>query len=312
MFNFIKQGIMKRVLNFKTMLVLAMLLLGANGTFAQILVDYQNVAENSYQTAGMTFRLYVLPDPIYSPLYVAATNTGIDASARWTWTYVGIVTGAPATGVATNQNYVEFTAPAVGGPFTIGVTESNTLGGCSGAVVNQVVNVIAAPTAVITTADPAQACGNQAAMAVAMTFTENVPAAFASYAFVVDELVENIDPSNAVLGTVSHNATFINFPTGGKLKAPALTGAVSPYGYSFNTSALAVAGAKRTRYTYTLKSAAGVTGTGVVSAISQKSDYLTLPVITGYAFGAKTTLVAIVNPAPVTGPIYHIVNSYAY
>jgi hypothetical protein len=312
MFNFIKQGIMKRVFNFRTILVLAVLLFSANGMFGQILTDYQNVAENSYQTAGMTFRLYVLPDPIYSPLYVAATNTGIDASARWTWTYAGIVTGAPATGVATNQNYVEFTSPVVGGPFTIGVTESNTLGGCAGAVVNQVVNVIAPPTAVIFTADPAQACGNQAAMAVAMTFTENVPAAFASYAFVVDELVENIDPSNTVLGTVSHNATFVNFPTGGKLKAPALTGAVSPYGYSFNTSALAVAGAKRTRYTYTLKSAAGVTGTGVVSAISQKSDYLTLPVITGYAFGAKTTFVAIVNPAPVTGPIYHIPNSFAY
>jgi hypothetical protein len=302
---------MKRVLNFKTMLVLAMLLLVANGTFAQILTNYQNVAENSYQTAGMAFRLYVLPDPVYSPLYVAATNTGIDASAQWSWAYVGL-TGAPANLTPTNQNYVEFTAPAIG-VYTVGVTESNLLGGCSGAVVNQQVNVIAAPTATITTADPAQACGNQAAKVVAMTFTESVPVTWASYAFAVDELVENIDPAGTVIPpTVSHTATFVNFPTGGKLKAPALTGAMPTYGYTFNTSALAVANNLRTRYTYTLVSAAGVTGTGVVSAISQKSDYLTLPAITGYAFGAKTTYVAIVNPAPVTGPIYHIVNLYAY
>lgn len=310
MFNFIKQGIMKRVLNFKTMLVLAMLLLGANGTFAQILTVYQNVAENSYQTAGMAFRLYVLPDPVYSPAYVAATNANLGASAQWTWAYAGL-TGAPTNGTPANQNFVEFTAPAVG-VYTVGVVESNTLGGCSGATVNQQVNVIAAPTATITTANPAQACGNQAAMAVAMTFTENVPVAWASYAFAVDELVENIDPLGGVIGgPVSHNATFVNFPTGGKLEAPALTGAMPTYGYTFNTSLLNVANNLRTRYTYTLVSAAGVTGTGVVSAISQKSDYLTLPTITGYAFGG-TPFVAIVNPAPVTGPIYHIVNSYAY
>jgi hypothetical protein len=308
---------MKRVLKNKVILAIAVMLLMANGIYAQILTDYQNVAETSYQTAGLSFRLYVQPDPVYSPTYAPATNTNINANARWTWTYPAGLTGAPLSGVAgvANQNYVDFANPAVGGPYTVQVAESNTVGGCIDATpINQVVQIIAAPAATILTADPPQACGDQLAMAVNMTFTEAVPVAWASYAFGVSELVENIDPSNVVLGTPVPLHTFVDFPTTGKLKAPALTGGASPYGYSFNTSALNVLGGLRTRYTYTLTKASNAGGAdGVISAISQKSDY---PIVapgslTTYAF-TDNQIVIIVNPTPTTGPIYHIPNTFAY
>jgi len=70
----------------------------------------------------------------------------------------------------------------------------------------------------------------------------------------------------------------------------------------------------RTRYTYTLVKATDAPGPaadGVISAISQKSDYVGGTVLT-HAFGAKSTYVAIINPTPVTGPIYHISNTFNY
>jgi hypothetical protein len=306
---------MKRVLKNRTILAIAVMLLMANGIYAQILTDYQNVSETSYQTAGLTFRLYVEPDAVYSPTYAAATNTNINATARWTWTYPAGLTGAPVSTVVSTLNYVEFTNPAVGGPYTVTAAESNTIGGCADATPSsQVVQIIAAPSAAITTADPAQACGNQPAMTVNMTFTEAVPVAFAGYAFAVQELIENIDPSDVVIGAaLVNNSSFIDRPTTNKLKTPTLTGAASPYGFSFTTAALNVQNGLRTRYTYNLLKASDAPVAalnGIISAISQKSDYIG-GVISTYAF-ADSQIVIIVNPAPSTGPIYHIPNGFAY
>lgn len=289
---------------------------GANAQVAD--ANYANVAEDIYQTAGKTFRVYVEPDAVYNPAYVAP-GWALDAAARWTWTYpAGLTTGAPATGAPANQNWVEFTNPAVGGPFVLTVVESTTVGlGCVDAdAETRNIYVVAVPVATITTADPAQACGDQAAAAVAMTFTEAVPAALAGYAFNVEEVIETIDPSDVVIATISTTTDFVEYTTAAKLNTGNdLTGAASPYGFTFNTSALNVdASGNRTRYTYTLRKATdapGAAADGVISAISQKSDYVGGTVLT-HPFGAKTTFVAIVNPTPVTGPIYHIPNNYAY
>jgi len=70
----------------------------------------------------------------------------------------------------------------------------------------------------------------------------------------------------------------------------------------------------RTVYEYTLQSSSDVTGTGIVSAISHKSDYLTINgggSVTASPFTNPTTITYIVNPRPVTGPIYHISNDWA-
>ncbi len=318
MFNILKQGIMKRVFEFRTMLAIAAMLLLANGTFAQILTDYEDLAETSYQTAGTTVRFYVEPDAVYSPTYNPATNGNINANARWTWTFPGGLTAsAPVvSGSAVAQNYVEFTNVAVGS-YTITVAESNTVGGClDGSPESQDLTVIAAPTAALTTADPAQACGDQAAMAIDLTFTEAIPQALAGYAFAITELVENIDPSDAVLGTVSTNNAFVDFPTTAKLNSGnGLLNAASPYGYQFNTSPLVVENNLRTRYTYTLVKATDAPGAepqGIISAISQKSDYPNHATPNTYPFTGDAQIVIIINPAPVTGPIYHIPNDFAY
>lgn len=271
--------------------------------------NYVTNAETVYQTAGKTFRLYVEPDAVYSPDFTAPAWT-LGAAARWTWTYVGL-TGNPLTATPAKQNWVEFTNPAVDS-YSVSVVESNTIAGCDGATVTKDVEVIAAPTAAITTADPAQACGDQAAMAVQIQFTENVPTTWASYAFAVNETVENIDVSDVVIGpALADNDAFVDYQTSVKLNA--LGGAQPNYTWSFNTSALTVQNNLRTRYTYTLIKASDAPAAaldGVISAISQKSDYVG-GVVQTHAFG-DNQIVIIVNPAPTTGPIYHIPNNIAF
>lgn len=283
-------------------------------------VDYKQSAEDVYQTAGWTFGLYVDPDPIYNPSYAGAGT--IDANARWTWTYLaGIGTGSVTSGDGTNNsNYVEFTNPTVGS-YDVTVVEKNTAVGCFDNGQSIHVNVIADPKAVITTANPATACGNQAAASVTIQFTEAVPVALAGYAFAVTESVDNLSDLGATptVTNVSSSANFVDFPMTGKLKTPTLLNASSPYAYSFNTSALNVMNNKITRYTYTLVKATDANASaseGLISAINQKSQYIALKTPGAYvvtsSYDGKATYVAIVTPMPQTGPVYYIPNTYAY
>jgi len=280
---------------------------------AQILTVYsatQATEANSYQTVGKDFKLIALPDPVYSPSYVAADNGPLGPTSQWTWTYAGL-TGTPLTTVASDTNLIAFTNPAIG-VYPINVVESNTLGGCAGGSILLTVNVVAAPTAVVTTGNPDQACGDQPSANVVVTFTENVPNTMAGYAFGINEIVEEINPSDVVLNVYTASHSLYNFLTTAKAKTgtAGFAAATPSFTFTFPTANLVVRNNHRTRYTYTLVNASDVATAGVVSAISQKSDFGGS--VTSYAFGAKTTYVAIVNPAPITGPIYHISNTYAY
>ncbi|MFO7843760.1 MAG: hypothetical protein R6V16_08115, partial [Bacteroidales bacterium] len=83
-----------------------------------------------------------------------------------------------------------------------------------------------------------------------------------------------------------------------------------------STGAMPVVGGERTKYEYTIKTATDYTGTGaegIISAISHKSDYLAVAgsgEITTYPFTGTLTVTYIVNPAPSTGPVYHIPNDF--
>jgi hypothetical protein len=279
-----------------------------NNVTAPTNIDYITLRTGGSTTMGY----YALPDPVYHPNYDAAGTWALTAGFVWNWT----VAPAMATAKPGAANYVQITYTATGN-YVVNVAEQApaAMGGCTDAtptVMN--VTVVAPPVGVITTADPAQACGNQAAATVALQFTEAVPAALAGYAFGVHALIENIDAAGNVLTTLV-DADSIDFPTTGKLNTGnGLAGAASPYTWSFTTAPLNVRTAQRTRYTYTLikaSDAPGAASDGLISAISQKSDFIAANVLT-YAFGAKSTFVAIVNPAPVTGPIYYIPNDYNY
>lgn len=267
---------------------------------------------------------YALPDPIYHPSYVA-TGT-ITTGFSWAWTNP-TNPGTAATFSAASNNYVQITYPSTGN-YVINVAEqaSAAFGGCaddSPTVMN--VTVIAPPTFTITAPALASTCGNQLAQTISAAIVENVPANWASYAFLVTEEIDELDVSDAVINDGAETNLY-DFKLNAKLKTPTLTGTSPNYAWSFNTAALNVNNSHRTRYVYRFKKASDAPGAalqGVISAITQKSDYITPGVasLNTYAFtaGANVTLVGgvatityIVNPAPSTGPIYHIPNQYAY
>lgn len=315
---------MKKSNFFKSVLGVAAAMLISSGVFGQnpaspyVLYDADKVnpATIDYVTVGKTMGYYALPDPVFHPSYVASNVL----TAGFTWGWVNTINpGTAATitpGAGVLANYATILYPVTGAyTFTVAETSPAAFGGCTGSTTTFRAMAVAAPTALFSTADVITGlCGVQPAAAINIAITENVPNGMAAYAFTVTESIDNIDAGGLPTANVSTNATYVNFGLAGKVKSgtAGFTAASPDFDYDFNSSALTVQNNLRTQYTYTLVSAAGVTGTGIVSAISQKSDYLGAPTINANVFGAKTTVVFIVNPAPVTGPIYYVPNNYAY
>jgi hypothetical protein len=292
--------------------VATLLTAGAN---AQILTDYviQTSAGQSVDTVTVnsTTRLYVYPDMIYSPSYNRTTNAGLGANERWTWS--GGVTKAAA-----NENWIEQTWAATG-TVIVNVAESNSAVSCPGSTSTINVQVIATPTVTFTATNATPVFGSAGSP---FTFcendprlgTDNVQAAFTSgisgnpsyqiqYAITVDtssdggatwsNIAARTQTYSGAAGTQqTSNTTTSNLtaPTSGFVALPNGGGLQRP-----------------TRFTYTIN--------GVNDRISRKSNYLTNSTRTATAWTwydtAAETVVIIVNPTPVTGPIYHISNMWA-
>jgi len=302
-----------------------------SGVFAQILTDYtvtnQSGSEPTmYQTKGTNFRLYVSPDPVYSPSYDPATNENVNSGSYWKFTITsGLTAVSPGDlSSAVNQNWVELNATTAG-TQTVTAAEQWGASGCSDVTPESLtVEVVNPPVAEITTADPAVRCTDATGLGtdnVTVTIVENVPSSLAKYAFAVTETVYNWDDVNGTNPTtITATATKYDYKISSKQAA---TGASSPYSITFATSNLAVQNGKVTVYEYELKKSSDApvsAADGIVSVVSHRSDYLTIKAsnpLTVYPFGdtnsdssTKTKYTAIVAPTPTTGPIYHIPNSF--
>lgn len=247
-------------------------------------------------------------------------------------------------------NYAQITYPAVGN-YVVNVKEHApaAFGGCVDATGQNInVTVVAPPTGtssinpggawnVITANAAYQICGTQAAQTVTVTFNEAVPSTLAGFSFAIASKVETIDGSDAVIDVKTPYAIVEDFTpvTGDRLKtgqvgllsSAAFTAGNPTSTFTFNTPALTVLtkGATttlaRTKYTFKLVQSGTVINAGTEeadvtaaaktfrSAISQKSDFLSTA--TYFTF-TNNEVYFIVNPTPVTGPIYHISNTYAY
>ncbi len=280
---------------------------------AQILTDYvQAVGFNSIDTVttGATYRLYVLPDAVFSPGYSATTNLPLGVNQRWTWT-------GDYTKVATNENWIQFTAGAVG-TDNVTVIETNTALVCDDGGETITIEVIPTPTVTFTAADgtpvfgsagsPFNFCetdarlGTDAAQAVlANAGLTAAPRFQIQYALTVDTN-QNGD------GTWGNIAALTQSYLGAAGLQQAVTGTTHDLtdpagGFVCITDGVDYP----TRYTYTIS--------GATDRISRKGNYLTnaTQVATGWTWydTAPETLVIVVNPVPVTGPIYHISNLWA-
>ncbi|MGC9374113.1 MAG: hypothetical protein ACP5DQ_03615, partial [Bacteroidales bacterium] len=301
------------------------------GAFAQNdPVDYDlisNDANISYVTLDATIPFYVTPDNVYHPSWTPFSN---NLTAGFVWNFYDDGTWADGTelDLTITDNYVEITANTVGS-YDINVKEQApaAFGGCEdGTGQNFTVTVISKPTAGIVGSSGNNAwtevtagyeyyiCGDAVAEDLTITITETgVPAALASYAYSVEKRVVNINASDVEIdGTETINANFVNHTIASKYATSTADGGTEVV----STGAMPVVGGNRTKYEYTIKTAtdyAGAGGEGIISAISHKSDYLTVAGgedITTYPFTGTVTVTYIVNPAPTTGPIYHIPNNF--
>jgi len=304
-----------------------------SGAMAQgAAADYSLISADgsvTYVTQGKAVPVYVQPDAIYNPSWVFP-SAGLTAGFTWVLTSAS----SPAN-ITFNQpsalNYVEVSGVTVGGPYAVNVYEQApaAFGGCHDAGINFSVNVTGKPTAAVSgsavaawTVDVAghnfHVCGDQAAENLSVAITETgAPAANAGYAYSVQKRSVNIDaadveiPASVVTSLASDHTTAAKYHGAG----PEVV----------STGALTVLNLKRTKYTFTLLKASDLlvaTPEGIVSAISQKSDYVAANVaggataaagnITTYPFTGTVTVEYIVNPTPITGPVYHIANAFAY
>jgi len=324
---------MKR--NALQLILTAILAFAFSGVFAQVeggndYVEYNPAdaapADIDYITAGTIMGYYAKPDAEYHPNYNATATTpwSLTPDFTWHWSVDGDATIQPAG--SNPANYVEIEFPTAGTTYSVEVYEkaSAAMGGCEGNV--RTMNVVATGIPAMSVAGSNDnswtevaaghdyhICfgGSDITESLSFTFTEdNVPASLQSYAYSVGLKVYNINPDNSE-AELSSDDKFVDYPTTAKHK---IDGNNSPV----STGPMTVENDLPTKYVFTLKKATDITttGEGVVSAISHKSDYLALQAdntdFSLYGFDGTTTVTYVVNPAPQTGPIYHISNDWAY
>ena len=321
--------IMKRGNLLKVITGIATALFVANGTFGQDVqggTDYEAISgantEIDSVTVGSTTRLYVKPDAYFHPGYVNPTWT-LTAGFTWDWVIPGGAGTADAGEVNTDEWVQVDWSGTAGGPYNIVVTETApaAYGGCSGDT-NVYVSVIASPTATFTADNPGTiigadltVCEGDARLAdIVQSTMTGVTTLQLEWTLEIATLSslgakdEYFDLDKASLGAVQ--AFAIN--RAGTVANPQETG-LTALTFDFDkpndgtyTAIQPAATKKATVYTYTIN--------GINDRISRKSDYLgnSAGAADGWTWYDTTaeTIVIRVNPAPVTGPIYHIPNDW--
>lgn len=290
-------------LKFALTLVMAFAL---TSVFAQtyplaIATDYEAAIENTFQTTGYGLRLYVAPDPAFSPGYDGTGTPAYNVNSRWTWT----VGGTPQA--ATANNYVQITAaqlPAAGSDLAVSVVESITGITCTGSTVNHTITVVGAPTAdiavtpagdwAVVVANEYQTCTDGQSEDIDITFTEtSAPGAYANYAYKLDITKTDYD-ADGLPGAPATSSV-----------GPAINGTLEPSPATQSVTFNLTAGASRTKYVIALQA------NSIGSQISRVSQYRANSAA-AYVYypAAATTFTFWVSAPPVTGPIYHIPNDF--
>jgi len=306
-------------------LVLAFVITGAS---AQILgvgeaTDYEDattVPVISYMTEGTTMPLWVMPDDLYQPGYDPETDDATATGHTWTWT--------PDAGIALGSddgdNYVTIT-PAVTGTqtdYTVNVKENlpSSMGGCGDPTGTDItIRSVLAPAINdfntfetvfgITSGGAAyEYCGNQTG-ATDIDISIN---GFAAFQVDWSVAIEEIDGTGATVVGNTNNGVLIDYTAATGTPQEFLSGSNSLTRSEPSADLILESRTfimikdeadgttdRRTKYTYTIN--------GITDNISRKSDYL--GATTWYDNGGYVFTV-IVNPAPVTGPIYHIPNDF--
>ncbi len=270
-------------------------------------------------TTGTRSGYYIMPDSYYHPNYTNAGGWALTNNFTWTWT-TSDVANAILDDASTADNYVEVDFGAVGTYKISGREIAPALyGGCQSVDTSITVEVIPSPTVTILTGGAGIITGDLEVCEGAPELAGVVEAAFTGvqvgqqlgWDFTIWTLAGDHttplfyydDDASTSLGAAEAAAIDSTFASNAQHEG--ING--STFSLPKATGGFPVINNQSTVYRYTID--------GVNDYISRKSDYL------GNTAAAKNawtvydntveTITIIVNPTPVTGPIYHIPNNWA-
>lgn len=294
----------------------------ASEAMAQIPANYVELDEVIYQTTGKNLTLYALPDLVFSPSYSA--NGTINPQSQWRWEKVDGHVGKTAWSSTSNtlkdwtalENYVTVSGTA---DFTVLVKERYGDAGCepADAQIKQI-KIVGAPecTGINVSATGFNPTGNTNEYQICANPTvpvefrlavdeANAAANMNKYGINLAVKSETMDNSGAWIVHTANESTLeaSNDP------AP-LTNFFDNGVISISHLALVMKQSSGkdlpTKYTFTFAANSLRTQTSVLS------DYRANPASPTYSeyTSPLTTFSFIIAPAPTTGPIYHIPNSF--
>lgn len=230
-----------------------------------------------YVTTGAIMKYFVLPDKNANPSFDSGDPlNAANILSTFTWTTTGATGTATGAIAAVGTNPANYKAITWGGLGTINlnVVENSPTGGCASTTTQTIpVTIIKAPTVVFSSATATSRCGNVADGSLAETLT-GIP--------VTCTTDVTLNPTLKV--TYDITCTNPSFTS--------VSGAVA----SVSGGTFDVATTLKYYGTYT------ITVTKINDRISTKSK------VDG-TVGTQKTYTLTINPAPVTGPIYHIPNN---
>ncbi len=299
-------------------LVLAFVITGA---FAQstdvpgLATDYATTGAVTVME-GTTVPLYANPDAYYHPTYDPDGAGTLTAGFTWTWTEQ--VTSDITFGnnnPLNEDNYTTISGMLVANsPYNINVLEiaPAAMGGCDDGVgTNIAVTVVAQPTATLGGTTSYNLCEGDAGLPANVTAT--ISSGWQNYRVVWTLEVKTLTGAGADKDFYDSDKTTVIIPpvlaeeyTTAVPYTQAATGAYDITSVAAGT--FTVIDNSATVYTYTL--------TSINDNASRFGDFIVLDgddtVAANFTYYAVPETVTIrVNPTPTTGPIYHIVNTWA-
>ncbi len=276
-------------------------------------VDYADDGV-TYMIEGATIPLYALPDNFYHPDYNPGGGVySLTEGFTWLWSLVA-GEGLTFSQNDAQDNYVELTAPAESaGTYTINVRERAPAawGGCDDGVgTNLTVNVVAAPSVGFGGNQTVEACSGDGSLP--SEINANIAGGWQNYRLAWTLQIHTLD-NNGLIDLYYDDEDGTNGDGGQKfaveitIASPQAVAASGDHNI-MTVSDFNVINGSPTVYTYTL--------TSINDQASRFGDFIALDgddsdlsLFTYYDSGETYTVT--VYPAPETGPIYHIPDTWS-